>query len=87
MTKKILIALAVLCVVLVVAGVVISLQPGTFSVQRSVTVAAPPSKVFSQVDDLQAWDAWSPWKELDPNPKKTMSTPSAGKARRVTGPG
>lgn len=84
MAKKILIALGVLCVVLLVAGVVISLRPGTFSVQRSVTVAAPPSKVFSQVDDLQAWDAWSPWKELDPNPKKAMSTPSAGKGATFT---
>jgi hypothetical protein len=76
MAKKILIVLAVLCVGLYVA---ISLQPSTFSVQRSATMAAPPATVFAQVNDLAAWDAWSPWKKLDPNPKKTMSIPSAGK--------
>ena len=75
MAKKILIVLAVLCVGLYVA---ISLQR-TFSVQRSAIMAAPPAKVFAQVNDLAAWDAWSPWKKLDPNPKKTMSIPSAGK--------
>ena len=79
MAKKILIAPAVLCVVLLVACVVISLQPSTFSVQRSATMASPPAKVFAQVNDLQAWDSWTPWKELDPNPKATISDPSAGK--------
>ena len=42
-------------------------------------MAAPPSRVFAQVNDLQAWDDWSPWRELDPNAKKAISTPSAGK--------
>jgi len=84
MARKILIALTVLCVVLLVACVVISLQPGTFAVQRSTTMAAPPSKVFAQVNDLQAWDAWSPWKELDPNRKSALSTPSAGKGATFT---
>jgi len=84
MAKKILISFVVLFAVLCVASVVISLQPDTYSVQRSVTVAAPPSSVFALVNDLQGWDAWSPWKELDPNPKKTMSTPSAGKGATIT---
>ena len=84
MAKKILIALAVLGVLLCVACIVISLQPSTFSVQRSATMAAPPAKVFAQVNDLQAWDAWSPWIELDPNPKKSISTPSAGQGATFT---
>jgi len=84
MLKKILIALAVLCIVLCIACLVISLQPSSFSVQRSTTMAAPPSEVFAQVNDLQAWDAWSPWRGLDSNPKKTLSTPSAGKGATFT---
>ena len=84
MVRKVLIVLAILCVVLAVAGVVVSMRPGTFTVQRTAAVAAPPAAVFPQVDDLQAWDAWSPWKELDPNPKKTLSTPSAGKGATFT---
>jgi len=79
MKKKILIALGVLFAGLIVLCVVISLQPSTYSVQRSATIAAPPATVFGQVNDLKAWDAWSPWKKLDPNAKMTMSEPSAGK--------
>jgi uncharacterized protein YndB with AHSA1/START domain len=84
MRKKILIALALL-----VGGgaglcATIAMQPSTFTVQRSATIAAPPDEVFAQVDDLKAWDAWSPWKKLDPNPKVTLSSPSAGKGATIT---
>ena len=59
MRKKILIVLAVLCGILVAAAVLVSMQPDTFTVQRSATMAAPPAAVFAQVNDFQAWDAWS----------------------------
>src|SRR5258708_3350311 len=68
MAKKILIGVA-LFVVLFVIGfcLVVGLQPSGFSVERSASVAAPPAAVFALVDDLRAWDAWSPWSKLDPN--------------------
>ncbi len=80
MAKKIIIAVALLCLGLI-AGLllVISLQPSSFTVQRSATMAAPPDVVFARVNDLKAWDDWSPWSKLDPNAKTTLSTPSAGK--------
>ena len=79
MLKKILIALAaVLGVGLVGLVVAICLQPSTYSIQRSATIAASPGAVFVRVNDLKEWDTWSPWKELDPNPKTTLSNPSAG---------
>jgi len=78
MIRKALIALAVLGVVVGVASIVISMQPGTFTVQRSASMAAAPPEVFALVDDLGAWDSWSPWNALDPDAKRTISTPSAG---------
>ncbi len=81
MVKKILISLSILCVGLII---LITLQPGTFSVQRSAIIVAPAATVFAQVNDLAAWNTWSPWKNLDPNPKSTLSTPSAGKGATFT---
>jgi hypothetical protein len=77
--KKILIAVALLIVGLI-GGLflVISLQPSTFGVERSATMAAAPDVVFARVNDFKAWDDWSPWSKLDPNAKTTFSTPSAG---------
>jgi hypothetical protein len=80
MLKKIFIALAVLLICIAVGfSIAVSLQPGTFTVQRSIIIAAPAAVAFPLVNDLAAWDSWTPWKKLDPNPETTISNPSAGK--------
>ncbi len=75
MARKILIGVAVLIVLLVV---VILTRPGTFHVERSITMAAPPDSAFAQVNDFRAWGAWSPWEKLDPQMKKTFEGPPTG---------
>ena len=71
---------AVLVIVLIVGlCIVISVQPNFFLITRSELIDAPHAKVFAQVNDLAAWDAWTPWKKLDPNPKTKLSIPSHGK--------
>jgi uncharacterized protein YndB with AHSA1/START domain len=37
--------------------------PTRWEVVRRREVAAPPARVFAQLDDLRAWRAWSPWRE------------------------
>jgi hypothetical protein len=32
-------------------------------VERRIDVAAPPERVFAHLDDLHAWQRWSPWQE------------------------
>jgi uncharacterized protein YndB with AHSA1/START domain len=58
--------------------IVAALQPADFRVSRSATIAAPPAVVFEQVNNLQNWNAWSPWAKLDPNAKNTFEGPAAG---------
>src|SRR6185312_10441905 len=41
-------------------------------------IPAPPEKVFAQVNELRAWEAWSPWAKKDPNAKSTYSGPASG---------
>ena len=75
MLKKILIGLAV---VIVVFLIVIALQPSTYSVTRSATIAAAPEAVFPHVNELKKWAAWNPWEKIDPNMKLTYEGPEAG---------
>ncbi|MGK2922577.1 MAG: SRPBCC family protein [Methyloceanibacter sp.] len=75
MLKKILLVLVALVLVFVV---VVALQPSEFHVERSVTVDAPASKVFGEVNDFHKWEAWSPWAKLDPNAKVNFEGPEAG---------
>jgi Polyketide cyclase / dehydrase and lipid transport len=53
--------------------------PDEFRIARSGFVNASPATVFAIINDLKAWDHWSPWEKLDPNMKKTYSGPPAGK--------
>lgn len=81
MLKKILLVLVALVLVFVI---VVALQPSEFHVERSVTVDAPASKVFGEVNDFHKWDAWSPWAKLDPNAKVTFEGPESGEGTVMT---
>lgn len=56
-----------------------SRQPDTFRIERKAVINTPMSTVFAQIDDLVAWQAWSPWAKKDPNAKATFGAITAGK--------
>jgi hypothetical protein len=56
----------------------VATRPAGFRVTRSTVIAAPPSVVFAQVNDLHNWEEWSPWAKLDPAAKRTYEGPPAG---------
>ena len=75
MLKKILLGVVA---VLVVFAVIVALQPADFKVVRSASITAEPATVFSEVNDLHRWNAWSPWAKLDPAMKQTHAGAPAG---------
>ena len=64
-----------------IAGVLVfaATRPDNFRVERSVTIKAPPEKIYPYFDDFNRWAAWSPWEKLDPAMKRSFSGPPAGK--------
>jgi hypothetical protein len=76
MIKKILIGVAAAIVLFLI---VVAFQPGEFRVERSTSIHAPASVVFSQVNDFHKWEAWSPWAKMDPAAKNTFDGPASGK--------
>ena len=69
--------LAVAMAGLVVVGI---LLPGTVDVTRSIEIAAPPERVFPLLNDLSAWDSWTPWADIE----SRMEGPPAGQGARRT---
>ena len=79
MLKKIILSvLAVAALMVIGLAIAIAMQPDTFHVERSATMAAPPDAVFAQVNDFHKWEAWSPWLKVDPNAKTTYEGPAEG---------
>ncbi len=68
-------------VVVLLAGVLIlaATRPDSFHVERSITIKAPPDKIFAAINDFHRWSAWSPWEKLDPAMKRTFSGAESGK--------
>lgn len=81
MLKKILLGLAVFVALVFIVGLAL---PSDFAVERSAMIAAPPERVFQEVNSLQRWPAWSPWIARDPSIQNTYSGPAEGVGATVT---
>ncbi len=66
-------------IVLIVAVLIIAIlayattRPDRFSVERSITIKAPPEKVYALINDFHHWATWSPWEKLDPTMTRHFS--------------
>lgn len=70
-------------VLLLIVGVLVVLgyaatRPDSFRLERSISVKAPPEKVFALINDFQKWALWSPWEKKDPAMKRTHSGATQG---------
>lgn len=65
----------VLTIIVLVATLLIyaATRPDTFRLQRSITINAPPEKIFPFINDFKSWLVWSPWETIDPALKRTYS--------------
>ena len=55
-----------------------SRKPDTFRVERRAIFRAAPEMLFTQINDLVAWQAWSPWAKKDLNAKASFGAITAG---------
>ena len=54
-------------------------KPDTFHVQRSISIQAPPEKIFAILNDFNQSASWSPYEKKDPAMKRAFSGPERGK--------
>jgi len=76
MVKKIGVVIAIL-----IAGVLVyaAILPGTFRIERSTSIKAPPEKIYPLINDFHRWEAWSPWEKIDPAVKRSYLGAESGK--------
>lgn len=68
----------VIVVAIVAALLYATTRPDTFHVQRTASIKASPDKIFAYINDLHAWEAWSPYAKLDPAMKTRYSGTASG---------
>jgi uncharacterized protein YndB with AHSA1/START domain len=78
--------LKIIVIVLVVAIAALliyaAFQPDHFAVERSVSITAPPEKIFPLVNNLHRFNEWNPFNKKDPDIKSTYSGADAGKGAK-----
>ncbi len=65
--KALKIIIFLLLFLLIAGSGYVAIQPGSYDLQRTRTVAAPVSVVYNTVNDYKQWTHWSPWKAKDPS--------------------
>ncbi len=53
-------------------------RPGTFRIERSTRIQAPPEKIFPLISDFHNWVYWSPYERLDPAMTKSYHGAPSG---------
>lgn len=76
MISRVLIAVGVLIVLVLLFA---ATKPKTFRIQRSISINAPPERVFALIDTLGSWPRWAPQDREDPSMKRMFSGPANGK--------
>jgi uncharacterized protein YndB with AHSA1/START domain len=76
-------ALTIIAVIIAIAIAAIlvlaATKPDILSVQRSISIKAPPERIFAAINDFHRWRSWSPFEERDPGMKRSYSGAGSGK--------
>lgn len=75
------IAVIVLALIAIgVAGVLAyaATKPDTSRIARSAQIQAAPERIFALINDLPAWQTWSPYEKKDPDMQRSFTGPAAG---------
>lgn len=75
MLKIILGAVALLLLAVLVYA---ATKPDTFALQRSISIAAPPEKLYGLIHDLRAFNTWNPFANKDPAQVVRYEGPPSG---------
>src|SRR3984885_14491619 len=67
-------------VVVVVAVVLLfaATKPSKFHIEKSVSIQAPPEKVYALIADFHNWPQWAPQDREDPTMQRTYSGATTG---------
>jgi len=75
-----LVGIVAVLLVVAIAGLLLFAvtRPASFTVNRSIAIAAPAERIFGLIADLRRWSGWSPFDRKDPAMKRTFGAITAG---------
>jgi uncharacterized protein YndB with AHSA1/START domain len=79
MFEVIVVVVIILAVAIAAVLVLAMTKSSTLRVQRSISIQAPPERIFPLISDFHQWLHWSPYERKDPAMKRTYEGAANGK--------
>lgn len=70
--------LFLILIIIIGSAIYFGTKDGTYDIQDSMVIAAPPEVVFNKVNDYKNWETWGPWKKEDPSITYTYAEKTSG---------
>jgi len=70
--------LFLILLILIGSAIYFGTKDGTYDIQDSTVIKAPPEVVFSKVNDYKNWEKWGPWKKEDSTLTFTYAEKTSG---------
>jgi DNA gyrase inhibitor GyrI len=70
--------LLLMLILIIGFSIYIAVQPNSFDITRTKTINAPQSVVYNNIIDFKNWEAWSSWKEENPETVITLVAQTEG---------
>lgn len=70
--------LFLLLIAIIGLSIYVAVQPNSFEITRSRTIKAPAAVIYDNIIDYKNWEAWSSWKEENPDIKMTLPEKTEG---------
>jgi len=79
MFEVIVVVVIILAVAIAAVLVLAMAKSSTLRVHRSISIQAPPERIFPLISDFHQWLHWSPYERKDPAMKRTYEGAANGK--------
>lgn len=66
MKKTIFVSLVLLTTIFGLIVGLASMKPNHYRIERKISIVVPIKTVFDELNNLELWQSWSPWKQVDP---------------------
>ncbi len=83
--KVLKVVLLIIVAIVILFLVVAAFMPSSYHVERSIDINQPVELVFEQVVDLNNFEQWSPWNELEPSAYSPVEGMGVGSVSRWDG--
>lgn len=74
----------IILAIVVIGGIMASMQPAQAHIEQSIVINASPATVYQELNSFKSFAKWSPWAKMDPDAQYVFEGPESGVGSKMT---